>query len=404
MLAVQATAWAAAVPTVTQTLDLKPGWNAVYLEVQPASNSPAVVFRDLPPESSVWAWTGKNSPVQFIQDPSEAPVSKPPVAGDLHSSAESPLNNLYAITANSAYLIRLPAGAARTLSIEGRPTIRHKNWIPDSFNLTGFGFSGAPPTFAAFFAPSASHRNQAIYRLNNASGAWEIVNNPATTAMRSGEAFWIYCQSGSDYQGPLTVEANGADGLDFGVGITILTLDLRNASTVDKTVTASSVERCGTGRPGLPHLRRHQRQDPHETVVGNAAGRHQGRQCCDRHPRGPAGRFHRRRGLGAGIHRCPGDQGTGTRHGDLQPGQRLSRPLVRRRHPQQGQPTDRLCVDSPLCARRSQTHSGRTEPQPDTPPGQERPGAAPQTGHRHVPGRHPEPRRQHPYRRPARWC
>ena len=241
MLAVQATAGVAAVPTVTQTLDLKPGWNAVYLEVQPASNSPALVFRDLPPESSVWAWTGKNSPVQFIQDPNEATVSKPPWLAIFTSSAKSPLNNLYAITANSAYLIRLPAGAARTLSIEGRPTIRHKNWIPDSFNLTGFGFSGAPPTFATFFAPSASHRNQAIYRLNNASGAWEIVNNPATTAMRSGEAFWIYCQSGSDYQGPLTVEANGAEGLDFGVGITILTLDLRNASTVDKTVTASSL-------------------------------------------------------------------------------------------------------------------------------------------------------------------
>lgn len=239
-LIVPLSAWAAVVPTVTQSFELKAGWNAVYLEVQPVANSPAVVFKTLPVGSSVWAWQGKNTPVQFIQNPGELTVNNPNWLAAFTSPAESHLNNLHAITANSAYLIQVPAGIPPlTINIAGRPTMRHKSWIPDSFNLIGFGFSSTPPTFASFFAPSNSHKNQAIYRLNNSSGLWEIINNPATANMRSGEAFWIYCQSGSDYQGPLSIEADNADGLDFGAGIDVLRLTLFNTSAINRTVSVT---------------------------------------------------------------------------------------------------------------------------------------------------------------------
>jgi len=228
----EAIAWADAVPTVTQTVNLKTGWNAVYLEVQPLSNSPAVVFQGLPKGASVWEWTGKNKSVQFIQDPGEAIVNSPRWLAIFADTAVSKLNTLHAINANSAFLIKIPTGNP-TLTIIGRPTLKHKTWVADSFNLTGFGFSSTPPKFAAFFAPSNSHKNQAIYRLNNTSGTWEIVNDPTTVAMRSGEAFWIYCQSGSDYQGPLSIDADSADSLDFGAGITILKLNIFNWSASD---------------------------------------------------------------------------------------------------------------------------------------------------------------------------
>lgn len=235
------TAWGAD-PMVTQTLTLNPGWNAVYLEVQPLSNSPAQVFNGLPNGSSVWAWLGKDDSVQFIQDPSESPVNKPKWLAIFTVADEVELTNLYAITANSAYLIQIPAGLPpMTLTVTGRPTIRHKGWVPDSFNLVGFGFTSTPPTFASFFASSSSHKDQAIYRLNNVSGAWEMLNNPAAATMRSGEAFWVYCKSGSDYQGPLMVEANNADGLDFGAGITLLTLELKNVSSSNKTVSVAQL-------------------------------------------------------------------------------------------------------------------------------------------------------------------
>ncbi|HBA73573.1 MAG TPA: hypothetical protein DCZ63_15685, partial [Geobacter sp.] len=121
-LALQMTAWGAAVPTATQTFSLNPGWNAVYLEVQPLSSSPAVVFKDLPVGSSVWAWQGKQGSVQFIQDPGEAPVNNPRWLAIFTSAAESSLNNLYAISANNAYLVHVKGSSQVNINIEGRPT------------------------------------------------------------------------------------------------------------------------------------------------------------------------------------------------------------------------------------------------------------------------------------------
>jgi hypothetical protein len=50
-----------------------------------------------------------------------------------------------------------------------------------------------------------------LYRIDN--GTWRKVLNPETEAMRSGEAFWIYCKGSSDYQGPLRVETLSPGGL-----------------------------------------------------------------------------------------------------------------------------------------------------------------------------------------------
>lgn len=236
-----ARAAAALEPTVTQSISLNPGWNAVYLDVQPLSNLPSEVFRDLPAGSSVWAWTGKQESAEFIQDPGEAPFKMSKWLSIFTDADKASLNNFYAIHANSAYLVELPGGTPPlTLTIAGKPTLRHKAWIPDSFNLVGFDFSSPPPTFGTFFAPSLSHKNQAIYRLNN-SGTWELVSNPGAVAMRSGEAFWIYCQAGSDYQGPLAAEAEGVDGLDFGEGITVLKLTLNNFSSSDRNAAVSQL-------------------------------------------------------------------------------------------------------------------------------------------------------------------
>ena len=259
LLTMQMTAWAA-VPTVTQSITLDPGWNAVYLNVQPLANSPAEVFRNLPPGSSVWAWTGKHESVQFIQDPNETPIKIPLWLALFTAPDQASLNNLYSINSNSAYLVRLPGGSPPlTLDIVGRPTIRHKEWIPDSLNLVGFDFF-SPPTFEAFFASSPSHKNQPIYRLNNHSGAWEIVNNPATTPMRSGEAFWIRCQAGSDYQGPFTVEADGADGLNFGAGITSLKLTIANSTEVESTI--SLAQDTSSPAAANPVILAHRHYDP----------------------------------------------------------------------------------------------------------------------------------------------
>jgi hypothetical protein len=71
-----------------------------------------------------------------------------------------------------------------------------------------------PPTFGQFFAGSAAHRHNRLYRL--VDGSWKRVSDPSSESMRSGEAFWIYSDGRSDYQGPLRVDTLARQGLVLG--------------------------------------------------------------------------------------------------------------------------------------------------------------------------------------------
>ena len=51
----------------TQAVTLRPGWNAVFLEVQPEPEDPERLFSGLP-IASVWMWNKRFSTVQFIED------------------------------------------------------------------------------------------------------------------------------------------------------------------------------------------------------------------------------------------------------------------------------------------------------------------------------------------------
>ena len=52
-------------PTMDQPIELSPGWNAVYLEVEPEDKAPAVVFATLPAGltlESAWTWDERGNP------------------------------------------------------------------------------------------------------------------------------------------------------------------------------------------------------------------------------------------------------------------------------------------------------------------------------------------------------
>src|SRR5512133_2573327 len=61
----------------TQTLSLIPGWNAVFLEIDPSAPAPAAVLAGVTGVESVWAWNPRTSPVQYIQNPG-LPIEPPP--------------------------------------------------------------------------------------------------------------------------------------------------------------------------------------------------------------------------------------------------------------------------------------------------------------------------------------
>lgn len=230
---------------VTQTLTLRPGWNAVFLEVEPPDPAPAVVLAGIAGVESVWAWNPRTSPVEYVQNPG-LPLEPPPYM--LAYVPGNPLvTNLHAIRGENAYLVKIAAGAPVTQpwSITGQPAVPKASWMPNSFNLVGFHLSttpGSEPLFADFFSGSPAHAGQEVYVLDNATGQWQLVASPSAR-MKRGESFWVYCKGSSSFAGPLSVQFELGGGLDFGQALDQQAVILRNDSPAQRSATV----RAATG-------------------------------------------------------------------------------------------------------------------------------------------------------------
>lgn len=220
-----------------QTLQLQPGWNAVFLEVQPDDNTCAAVFQDAPIES-VWFWNRRFDAKQFVRNPSELRPELPdwltyfPV-----DSPKSFLTDLFAVHGGRTYLIEVGSSSPVELKLSGRVVIRKNDWLPEALNLVGFHVDeSAPPTFKTFFSGDKALDGQQIYRITS-DGMAEEVTNPETATMRRGEAYWVYANGESTYSGPLSVDYDIVDGLQFGESLHEQSLRLSNESDVERTVT-----------------------------------------------------------------------------------------------------------------------------------------------------------------------
>lgn len=231
----------------TQTVPLRPGWNAIYLEVAPDPAEIEAVFSaancgGVPlPMASIWTF-----------DPSFGAVSAPPDPsfGLRHetgwfgwfpaTSPEALLNNLFSVSVNRPYLVHLNGTSSVTCNITGIPKLRPRRWTPDSFNLTGFAVDPqGPPSFGAYLQPSPAHDGQAIFRLTT-SGVWVPVL-PYLEPIRSGEAYWVFTNGLSNYQGPLEIDLLASDRLEFGPGLSEITLQAINRLDIDTLLTIEAV-------------------------------------------------------------------------------------------------------------------------------------------------------------------
>ncbi len=196
-----------------QQIALAPGWNAVYLEVDPDTSDPDLLFAGTPVDR-VATFSAAFKGSQFVNDPT-ADLQKAYgwVVWYAPSRADAMLSNLYAIQGGRPYLMH--AATNVTLELTGAIPPTGVRWTPNAYNFVGFPVeSPGGPTFAQFFGPSPAHHQDRIYRL--VAGTWRRVTDPAATTMRSGEAFWIYTEGRSSYTGPLEVRLESL----FGVTLT----------------------------------------------------------------------------------------------------------------------------------------------------------------------------------------
>lgn len=215
----------------SQTIQLRPGWNAIYLEVQPEPQACDALFAGLPVESA-WRFNRKQAAVQFIDDPNALLPNQPDWLTWLPPS--HPLafrSQLFILEGGRPYLIKLADSAAPLdWTVRGVPVLRRPDWLSDSLNFVGFGLPVSnPPTFQVFFTNAPGLATNPVYRLTN--GIWVRVLNPATTPMRRGESFCIRSTGLSDFSGPLEVQLNRRVGITFGRALVEESFRIRNPST-----------------------------------------------------------------------------------------------------------------------------------------------------------------------------
>ncbi len=206
---------APAFPVRTQTFDLKQGWNAVHLEVEPLDTAPSRLFAGTPVDVAA-QYTRAVRRGQFATDPGKI------LANDDSWSVwygpereESFLSGLHAMHSHNAFLVHSRENFV--WRVTGQVYLKRIVWKADSYNLVGFPVdSAAAPTFGEYFRGIAAHTGKPVYRLTE--GRWRRVENPDTTLMRRGEAYWVYSEGGSHYQGPSEVRLRFGDHLRYGPG------------------------------------------------------------------------------------------------------------------------------------------------------------------------------------------
>lgn len=227
---------------VTEKLQLKAGWNAVFLHVDAShATLDEVVGASAPvltPIEQVWRWNANPSTVQFVQSPQQ-PLDAGSQWASWHRSGPGAVT-LSRLTANAAYLVY--STADYTWELKGKPVAPDYRWSTTGLNFFGFPTQEpVAPTFEGFLADVPSLQFSEIYRY---PGGELSASNPArvfalrTTRVQRGSAYWIRAgEVFNNYFGPFDLTAAGGGQVEFGSSQGSYSFRLRNRTAGPLTVT-----------------------------------------------------------------------------------------------------------------------------------------------------------------------
>ncbi|MDB4619263.1 LamG domain-containing protein [bacterium] len=240
---------------LTQSFELKEGWNAIYLHVD-ASHANVVQAIgstlstiDESPIESIWAWQPRANSVQFIESPKE------PVLGSsywLRWRKGEPVSEgdgrLSKLRGNTACLVKLTGKTSYKLKIKGKPVPPRYTWTTSGLNFIGFPTPLiGPPSFDQYLVHAPElYRNSEIYLY----GGGDLLDDstPARefnlrTSMLRGQAMWIKGGVGqyNNYFGPLKVSLQDAEGIHFGNNLSQYRVIVNNMTDNPVTIKLASI-------------------------------------------------------------------------------------------------------------------------------------------------------------------
>ena len=246
---------------LTQTLELKAGWNAVFLHVDPshATIDELLVNDGAFAVQEVWMWRPELSSQQFVDSP-QSPVSTDSrwTSWTRAKGPESALNRMFP---NMAYLVKVDASVPTySWALKGKPVAPSYTWSTSGLNFLGFPVADpAPPTFDAFLSKAPTELSQAVEFYRYVGGPLGP-GNPGrvfglrTATMARGQAYWVKAGDYFNrYFAPFELSVSGSGEIKFGeiqrtVGIRMNNL---TASPLEIRLAFLASEATPAGQPAI---------------------------------------------------------------------------------------------------------------------------------------------------------
>src|SRR5882724_11760805 len=181
----------------SQSILVKPGWTAVYLQVDPSYTNLDYLVGGDPnnPISEIWQWQPTFSTIQFVTS-AQAPITGSSQWSSWVRNGTNASSTLASLVPNAAYLVHSTAAGNYTWTIKGRPAVPNYSWTASGINLIGFPtVPVSPPVFDTFLSPVPDLQGVAdIYQYPG--GALGPLNPgqvfaPHSVPVTRGQAFWI---------------------------------------------------------------------------------------------------------------------------------------------------------------------------------------------------------------------
>lgn len=228
---------------ITQSFNLKKGWNAIYLQVEPQIENQDIssfIFKDIDvedfPIEIITTFSPIISSIEYIKSTDEPSWKKAGwnswIRDDLD---EAFLTNLYGLRASKAYLVK--SDRDYVWQLRGELVYSQKEWEPDSFNFIGFNVAEDGISFYNYLQNSKSAtaiKDGPIYTLEN--GVWQEVSL-VDTAVEKNRAYWVFSRGSCDFQGVVEISiTKGLNSIDFLDIADTKSLTIKNSSSKEATI------------------------------------------------------------------------------------------------------------------------------------------------------------------------
>ncbi|MCH8148153.1 MAG: hypothetical protein IH987_09215 [Planctomycetes bacterium] len=240
--------------TAEQTFELRAGWNAVYVEVDPKPSDLDVLLDGLA-VTSVWMREEGHLAGGVVPCTDEADASCvvstntgwrvwfPP------DEPQRAVQSLRALRGGRVYLIE--AAQAGTWTIRGRPNSSVTRW-PQGFDLAGFHVvdqAESAPTFVQYLSGSPAHRDAAVFEIN-ADGTLARIVDPDQRRISPGRGYWVESSRRTVYDGPIRIDTRSLRGVSLFPGAAKHFIEIENLT--DDAGFVAIAERTSQMRDGSP--------------------------------------------------------------------------------------------------------------------------------------------------------